>query len=87
MEASCDQVQVVFPVNADLRAIRSAIQQLVSDASTILAVPLAQHVMPELKFSACVPDHFLTQMLATRMDPSSALEVLRAQVCHVLHVP
>ena len=87
MEVSCDQVQVVFPANADIRAIRSAIQQLVSDAATISAVPLAQHVIPELKFSACVPDYLLTQMLATRMDPSSALEVLRAQVCRVLHVP
>ena len=87
MEASCDQVQVVFPANADLRAIRSAIQQLVSDAATILDVPLAEHVLPELKFSACVPDHLLTQMLATRMDSSSALEVLRAQGCRVLHVP
>jgi ATP-dependent helicase Lhr and Lhr-like helicase len=87
MEASLDQAQVVFPANSDFRAIRSAIQQLVSDAATISAVPLAQHVMPELKFFACVPDYLLTQMLATRMDPSSALEVLRAQVCRVLHVP
>jgi ATP-dependent Lhr-like helicase len=87
MEASFDQAQVVFPANSDFRAIRSAIQQLVSDVATISAVPLAQHVMPELKFSACVPDYLLTQMLATRMDPSSALEVLRAQVCRVLHVP
>jgi hypothetical protein len=87
MEAWCDQVQVVFPANSHFRAIRYAIQQLVSDAATISAVPLAQHVMPELQFSACVPDYLLTQMLATRMDPSSALEVLRAQVCRVLHVP
>jgi ATP-dependent Lhr-like helicase len=87
MEAACGQVQVVFPANADLRAIRSAIQQLLLDAAPILAIPPAEHGLPELKFSACVPDHLLTQMLATRMDSSSGLKVLRAQGCHVLHVP
>jgi ATP-dependent helicase Lhr and Lhr-like helicase len=87
MEASFDQAQVVFPANSDVRAIRSAIQQLVCDAATISAVSPAQHDLPELKFSTCIPDHLLTQMLAARMDPSSVLEVLRAQVCRVLHVP
>jgi hypothetical protein len=87
MEAWYDQVQVVFPVNADLRAIQSTILQLLSDAAPISAIPPEQHGLPELKFSACVPDHLLTQMLASRMDPSSALEVLRTQVCRVLHVP
>jgi hypothetical protein len=87
MEAWCDQVQVVFPVNADLRAIRSAIQHLLSDAAPISAIPPEQHGLPELKFSACVPNHLLTQMRASRMDPSSALEVLRAQICRVLHIP
>jgi ATP-dependent Lhr-like helicase len=87
MEAACDQVQVVFPANADLRAIRSAIQQLLSDAAPILAIPPAEHGLPELKFSACVPDHLLTQMLAARMDSSSELKVLRPQVCRVLHIP
>ena len=83
MEAACGQVQVVFPANADLRAIRSAIQQLLSDAAPILAIRPAEHGLPELKFSACVPDHLLTQMLATRMDSSSELKALRAQVCRV----
>src|SRR5262245_48409730 len=87
IEAACDQVQVIFPVNADLRAIRSAIQQIISAAAPVVAVPHAPHDLPELKFSACVPDHLLTHMLATQMDPSSALEVLCAQGCHVLHVP
>jgi ATP-dependent Lhr-like helicase len=87
MEAACDQVQVVFPANADLGAIRSAIQQMISDAAPIVAVPHAPYDLPELKFSACVPNHLLTQMLATRMDPVSALAVLCAQGCRVLHVP
>jgi ATP-dependent Lhr-like helicase len=87
MEAACGQVQVVFPANADLSAIRSAIQRLLSDAAPILAIPPAEHDLLELKFSACVPDHLLTQVLATRMDSSSELRVLRAQVCRVLHVP
>jgi len=87
MEASSDQAQMDFPANADLRAIRSAIQQLLSEAAPISAVLPEQHGLPEPKFSACVPDHLLTQMRACRMDPSSALEVLHAQGCRVLHVP
>jgi ATP-dependent helicase Lhr and Lhr-like helicase len=86
IEASFGQAQVVFAVNSDISAIRSAIQQLVCDATTVLTVPPAQDVLPELKFSACMPDQLLTKMLATRMDPSSALEVLRTQVCRVLYV-
>jgi ATP-dependent Lhr-like helicase len=87
MEVSFDHVQVVFAGNADMSAIRPAIEQLVSGTSRILEVPPAQHVMPELKFSACVPDHLLTQMLVCRMDQTSALEALRAQGLRIVHVP
>jgi len=87
MEASFDQAQMVFPANADLKAIRSAIQLIVSDVAPIVAVRPAEYGLPKLKFSACVPDDLLTQMLATRMDPSSGLKVLRSQGCRVLHIP
>jgi hypothetical protein len=87
MEAAGGQVQIVFPANADLKAIRSAIQIIVSDVAPIVAVCPAEYGLSKLKFSACVPDDLLTQMLATRMDSSSVLEVLHAQGCRVLHVP
>jgi ATP-dependent helicase Lhr and Lhr-like helicase len=87
LEASGDHFAVTVKGNVDIRSIRSAIEQLTSDAARILAVPLATHIMPELKFSACVPEYLLTQMLVCRMDLSTALEAIRAQGVRMVYIP
>jgi ATP-dependent helicase Lhr and Lhr-like helicase len=87
MATSFDDVRVVFAGNTDLSASRAAIERLLSDASIQSELPLAKHVMLQLKFSTCVPNHLLTRMFACRMDPSSAFEALRAQGVRLLHVP
>jgi ATP-dependent Lhr-like helicase len=86
LEASGNHFAVTVWGNADIRAIRSAIQRLVSEAFTALETPFSKNVLSELKFSACVPDDLLIHMLVKRMDPSSAFEVIRAQRVRLVHV-
>jgi hypothetical protein len=86
LEASGNPFSVTVWGNADIRAIRSTLQRLVSEAFTALEMPFSKNVLSELKFSACVPDDLLTHMLAKRMEPSSMFEVLRAQRVRLVHV-
>jgi ATP-dependent Lhr-like helicase len=87
LEASGNHSAVTVWGNADIKAIRSAIRRLVSEAFTALEMPFSKNVLSERKFSACVPDDLLIHMLAKRMDPSSTFEVLRAQRVGLVHVP
>jgi ATP-dependent Lhr-like helicase len=73
LEAAYDHFWVAVKGNVDIRSIHSAIEHLVADASTVLDIPFSRNILPELKFSACVPDSLLTRMLVRRMEPFSAL--------------
>jgi ATP-dependent helicase Lhr and Lhr-like helicase len=86
LEASSDHFSVTVKGNPDIESIRSDLERLVSDASTALDIPRSRNVLLELKFSECVPDYLLTRMLASRMDQSSALEILRVQRMRVIHI-
>jgi hypothetical protein len=79
LELSFDHFRVVFQGSADIKLIHFEIQRLVSDASTVVDIPLSRNILSERKFSSCVPDYLLTRMLASRMDPSSAFGAIRAQ--------
>jgi hypothetical protein len=86
-EASNDQFSVVVKGTTDIRAVQSAIEQVISDPSMAVNMPFLKKVLSELKFSACVPDDLLTRMLAARMDPSPAFTVLRTQGMPMVHSP
>jgi ATP-dependent helicase Lhr and Lhr-like helicase len=86
LELSFDHFRVVFQGSADIKLIHFEIERLVSDASTVIDIPLSRNILSELKFSSCVPDYLLTRMLASRMDPSSAFGAIRAQAVRLVHV-
>jgi ATP-dependent helicase Lhr and Lhr-like helicase len=87
LEASYDHFAVTVHGNADVASIRSAIEHLVADTSTTLEIPVAKTIWPELKFAACVPDHLLTRMFASRMDQSSVIEMIQGQGMRVAPIP
>jgi ATP-dependent helicase Lhr and Lhr-like helicase len=86
LAVSFDQFKVVFQGSADITSIRLAIEQLVSDALPALEISPSKKATSELKFTDCVPDYLLTRMLASRLDPSSAFEVIRAHRVRPAHV-
>jgi hypothetical protein len=86
MDVSFGHFSVIFPASADDTAIRFAIEQLVSDASTSLESASSENVLSGLKFSNCVPASLLNRMLACRMDPCTAFEVIRAHPVRLVHV-
>jgi ATP-dependent Lhr-like helicase len=86
MDTSFDHFRVVFQGAADNKSVRFAIERLLSDTSTALEISPSDNVLSELKFSDCVPDYLLAQMLASRLDPSSAFEVIRAHRVRPAHV-
>jgi ATP-dependent Lhr-like helicase len=79
LEALGNPFSVTVWGNGDIRAIRSTLQRLVSEAFTAMEMPFSKNVLSELKFSACVPDDLLIHMFAKRMDLSPTFEAICAQ--------